>query len=80
MAARPVQISIDEELLERIDEDPEARENGRSAFIRAAVESYFSAKERQEIEARLVRAYSGQADAMRTEVEDLLHAQTWPSE
>lgn len=80
MAARPVQISIDEELLERIDEDPEARENGRSAFIRAAVESYFSAKERREIEARLVRAYSGQADVLRAEVEDLLHAQTWPSE
>jgi metal-responsive CopG/Arc/MetJ family transcriptional regulator len=80
MAARPVQISIDEELLERIDEDPEAREKGRSAFIRTAVESYLSAKERREIEARLERAYSGQADAMRAEVEDLLNAQTWPSE
>jgi metal-responsive CopG/Arc/MetJ family transcriptional regulator len=80
MAARPVQISIDEELLERIDEDPEAREKGRSAFIRAAVESYFSAKEQREIEARLVRAYSGQADVMRAEVQDLLDAQTWPSE
>lgn len=80
MVARPVQISIDEELLERIDEDPEVREKGRSAFIRAAVESYFSAKEQREIEARLVRAYSGQADALRAEVEDLLNAQTWPSE
>jgi metal-responsive CopG/Arc/MetJ family transcriptional regulator len=44
MASRPVQISIDEELLERIDEDAEAREKGRSAFIRAAVEWYLSAK------------------------------------
>jgi metal-responsive CopG/Arc/MetJ family transcriptional regulator len=75
MAVRPVQISLDEELLERIDEDPEAREKGCSAFIRAAVESYFSARERREIEASLVRAYSGQADAMRAEVEDLLSAQ-----
>ena len=80
MPARPVQISIDEELLHRIDEDPEARERGRSAFIRSAVESYLSAKERQEIEARLVRAYSGQADAMLDEVKDLLEEQTWPSE
>jgi len=80
MAARPVQISIDEELLERIDKDPEARQKCRSAFIRAAVESYFSARERREIEARLVHAYSGKADVMRAEVEDLLSAQTWPSE
>jgi metal-responsive CopG/Arc/MetJ family transcriptional regulator len=80
MPARPVQISIDEELLHRIDEDPEARERGRSAFIRSAVESYLSAKERQEIEARLVQAYSGQADAMLDEVKDLLDEQTWPSE
>jgi metal-responsive CopG/Arc/MetJ family transcriptional regulator len=80
MSSRPVQISIDEELLARIDEDAEAREKGRSAFIRAAVEWYLSAKERREIEARLVRAYSGQADVMRAEVEDLLNAQTWPNE
>jgi metal-responsive CopG/Arc/MetJ family transcriptional regulator len=77
MAARPVQISMDQELLQRIDEDPETQEKGRSAFIRSAVESYFSAKERQEIEARLVRAYAGQADALLQEVEDLLEAQTW---
>ncbi|HVT15711.1 MAG TPA: ribbon-helix-helix protein, CopG family [Thermoanaerobaculia bacterium] len=70
---------MDEELLQRIDEDPEAREKGRSAFIRSAVESYFSAKERRETEARLVRAYSGQADLLFTEVEDFLEAQTWPS-
>jgi metal-responsive CopG/Arc/MetJ family transcriptional regulator len=80
MPARPVQISMDEELLLRIDEDPEAREKGRSAFIRSAVESYFSAKERREIEARIVRAYSGRADLLLSEVEDLLDAQTWPSE
>jgi metal-responsive CopG/Arc/MetJ family transcriptional regulator len=77
MAARPVQISMDQELLQRIDEDPETQEKGRSAFIRSAVESYFSAKERQEIEARLVQAYAGQADALLQEVEDLLEAQTW---
>jgi metal-responsive CopG/Arc/MetJ family transcriptional regulator len=79
MATRSVQISLDEELLARIDEDPEAREKGRSAFIRAAVESYFSARWRREIEASLVRAYAGQTDAMRAEVEDLLSAQAEPS-
>jgi metal-responsive CopG/Arc/MetJ family transcriptional regulator len=79
MPARPVQISLDEELLKRIDEDPEAREKGRSAFIRLAVASYLSVKERREIADRLVRAYSGQADALLEEVEDLLEGQTWPN-
>jgi metal-responsive CopG/Arc/MetJ family transcriptional regulator len=79
MPVRSVQISMDEELLERIDGDPETREKGRSAFIRSAVEKYLAAKERREIEARLVQAYSGQADAMLEEVEDLLDGQTWPS-
>jgi len=72
MVARPVRISLDDEVLARIDEDPEAREKGRSAFIRAAIESYFTDRERREIEGRLLRVYSGQADAMRAEVEDLL--------
>lgn len=80
MPARPVQISVDEDLLQRIDHDPEARVKGRSAFIRSAVESYLSAKERQEIEGRLGRAYAGQADLMLSEVEDLLDGQRWPSE
>ncbi len=79
MPARPVQVSIDEELLKRIDEDPEARAHGRSAFIRSAVTSYLSVKERREIADRLARAYSGQADALFEEVEDLLEGQTWPN-
>ena len=80
MGAKPVQISIDSELLRRIDDDPEARANGRSAFVRSAVEVYLAAKERREIEARLVKAYSGQADAMYDEVAELLGDQSWPNE
>lgn len=80
MTVRPVQISMDQQLLERIDGDPETHEKGRSAFIRAAVESYLSAKEQREIEARLVHAYAGQADVMFGEVDELLDAQTWPRE
>jgi metal-responsive CopG/Arc/MetJ family transcriptional regulator len=46
MSARPVQISLDSELLSQIDADPEVRERGRSAFIRSAVELYLKAKQR----------------------------------
>jgi metal-responsive CopG/Arc/MetJ family transcriptional regulator len=79
MGVKPVQISIDGELLERIDRDPEARARGRSAFIRSAVEHYLTAKERREVEERLTRAYAGQGDAMLDEVVELLGGQAWPS-
>jgi metal-responsive CopG/Arc/MetJ family transcriptional regulator len=80
MPAKPVQVSIDTELLTRIDRDPETRERGRSAFIRSAVELYLVAKGRHELESRLAQAYEGQADAMLEEVVELLGHQSWPSE
>jgi metal-responsive CopG/Arc/MetJ family transcriptional regulator len=76
--ARPVQVSIDADLLRRIDADPEVREKGRSAFIREAVEHYFDVKERRELEASLRRAYEGQADAVLDEVAELIGTQEWP--
>lgn len=78
MATKPVQVSIDTKLLSRIDRDPETREQGRSAFIRSAVELYLVAKERREVESTLARAYAGQADAMLEEVVELLGSQSWP--
>ena len=78
MAAKPVQVSIDTDLLTRIDRDPETRERGRSAFIRSAVELYLVAKDRHRLEAQLTRAYGGQADAMLEEVVELLGHQSWP--
>lgn len=80
MTARPVQISMESDLLERIDRDPEAREKGRSAFIRSAVRLYLEAKHRREIEERLVGSYGGEADALLGEIEDLIGDQTWPSD
>jgi metal-responsive CopG/Arc/MetJ family transcriptional regulator len=79
MPARSVRITFDEDLLRRIDADPEARIRGRSAFIRSAVESYLAAKERQEIAANLERSYAGQADLMLLEIEDLLEGRMWPA-
>jgi metal-responsive CopG/Arc/MetJ family transcriptional regulator len=78
MPARPVQISIDTALLRKIDADPEVRQKGRSAFIREAVELYFTARERRELEAGLAAAYSGEADAMLDEVAELIRTQEWP--
>ncbi|MEX2662054.1 MAG: ribbon-helix-helix protein, CopG family [Vicinamibacterales bacterium] len=80
MPAKPVQISLDVDLLERIDEDPETLAEGRSAFVRKAVENYLAAKTRRQIDARIVAAYRGKADAAVAEISDLLDAQAWPDE
>jgi metal-responsive CopG/Arc/MetJ family transcriptional regulator len=71
-------VSIDEELLERIHRDAEAREKGRSALIRAAVELYLEAKQRQTVDSAIRRAYDGQVDALLDEVAELLAPQSWP--
>ena len=76
--ARAVQISLSEELLRRIDSDPEARAVGRSAFLRAAAEHYLEIKRRRALDDSLRRAYAGVADQMLLEVSDFLGAQAWP--
>jgi metal-responsive CopG/Arc/MetJ family transcriptional regulator len=78
MPSKPVQVSIDLDLLRRIDADPETRKKGRSAFVRAAVTRYLDAKRRRQVDAAIRAAYSGAADEMRGEVADLLEAQAWP--
>lgn len=78
MSAKPVQVSIDETLLARVDADPEVQERGRSAFVRSAIELYLSTKERRRIDDEIRRAYAGQADAMLEEVVDLVRVQAWP--
>ena len=80
MQAKPVQISIDTELLERIDADPETRTRGRSALVRVAIGEYFVRKERRRIEAQIADAYRDRAGAMLAETVDLMDAQAWPDE
>jgi metal-responsive CopG/Arc/MetJ family transcriptional regulator len=80
MPAKPVQVSIDLELLRRIDADPETRKKGRSAFIRSAVSSYLRAKRSRAVDAAIAAAYGGAADDMLAEVSDVLDAQAWPED
>lgn len=69
---------MDTELLRRIDADPEARERGRSAFIRSAIEMYLRARRRREIDLQITDAYADSADDLLEEVADLLGGQEWP--
>lgn len=78
MPAKPVQVSIDVELLRRIDEDPETRQNGRSAFVRSAVSSYLEAKRRRDVDSAIRKAYAHAGDEMAAEMAGLMDAQAWP--
>jgi metal-responsive CopG/Arc/MetJ family transcriptional regulator len=80
MAAKAVQVSLEQELLRRIDDDPETREKGRSAFIRSAVELYLRTKSRRGVDDAIARAYAGRADAMAAEVAELIPRQSWPKD
>lgn len=78
MPTRPIQISMDEALLERIDRDPEVAQRGRSWFLRAAATFYLAAKERRDIDQSISAAYGDQADRMIEEVAELMDFQEWP--
>lgn len=80
VAAHSINVSIDSDLLGQVDADPEAREKGRSAFISSAVQLYLKAKERQETDSRLGAAYSGRAESLLDEVEELMVRQSWPND
>jgi metal-responsive CopG/Arc/MetJ family transcriptional regulator len=80
MAAKAVQVSLEQELLRRIDDDPETREKGRSAFVRSAVELYLRTKERRGIDDAITAAYAGRAEAMAAEVAELMSRQSWPKD
>lgn len=78
MPSRPVQISIDVDLLERIDRDEETQRSGRSGVVRRALEYYLEAKRRRGVDVQLRKAY-GKAPLER-EVLDLMSAQAWPED
>ncbi|HEY3234733.1 MAG TPA: ribbon-helix-helix protein, CopG family [Polyangiaceae bacterium] len=80
MAARSIQISLEEKLLEEVDQDPEVRQHGRSAVIRRALRAYLDLKRRRMIELAYDRAYEGKADEILEEFGDLLRGQAWPRE
>ena len=80
VAARSVQISLDQELLEQVDREPEAQRDGRSALIRRALRVYLELKRRREIDQAYLQGYGGQADEVFGEFAELLKGQSWPDE
>ncbi len=54
---KAIQITMDEQLLERLDNYPDAGRRGRSEIIREAVADYLAKKEAEGIDQALRRAY-----------------------
>ncbi|MFI5306050.1 MAG: CopG family ribbon-helix-helix protein [Polyangiales bacterium] len=80
MAARSVQISLDERLLEEIDRRPETKREGRSAVIREALRSYLDRKQRESVDRAYAHGYGPRVAAARNEIDPLLDSQAWPDE
>jgi len=78
MPAKQVQISIDRELLARIDRDPQTKQQGRSAFIREAVELYLATKHRRNVDRQIAAAYGDKSRDLRVETTTWFEEQAWP--
>ena len=78
MAAKPVQISLDRELLARIDRDPQTKKQGRSAFIRDAVELYLATKRRRQVDRNIAAAFGAKSGDLLDDVEPWIGEQAWP--
>lgn len=57
MYVKAVQLSMDEDLLRRLDALPEVKERGRSAFIREITEAYLAHRRKLEIRDAYRRGY-----------------------
>ena len=55
---KTIQITIDSELLHKIDNDEESKKNGRSAFLRQAVRFYLEQKRLRSIAEKYRSGYA----------------------
>lgn len=74
---KPIQITIDDGLLERLDRDPDVAARGRSAVIRDAVSAYLASRRGRAI----AEAYrEGYASGSPADLADWAGEGTWPDE
>ena len=76
---KPVQVMLDEELLERLDANREVQAKGRSAVLRRAALAYLEAQRRQEIAEQYRRAY-GEGQGLGEEFDGWENQGEWPPE
>ena len=58
---KPIRVTFDDALLERLDRHPAVRERGRSAVLREATAEFLAREDAEEIGRRYVAGYGGTA-------------------
>lgn len=79
MYMKAIQVTFDEALLERLDQDPEVLERGRSAVLREAAAAYLARKEAEVISDRY-RAGYGDGAALEAELDGWAGEGAWPQD
>jgi len=74
---KPVQVMLDEALLERLDATEEVRRDGRSAVVRRALADYLRRRRSMEIRERYERAYATE-DGLGEELAGWEEEGAWP--
>lgn len=74
---KAIQVTFDEELLERLDRHPAVRERGRSAVLREAAVDYLKRQDAEEIARRYRMGYRDTA-ALDDELEGWVAEGMWP--
>jgi metal-responsive CopG/Arc/MetJ family transcriptional regulator len=76
---KPIQITVDEELLEELDATEEVKREGRSAVLRRAATEYLQRRRLRYIRERYVQAY-GADDDLGREFAGWEDQGVWPEE
>ena len=80
IAMKPIQVTFDEALLERLDAHPAVRERGRSAVLREAAAAYLGSQGRRGHRHPLYRAGYRPADGLEAELEGWAEEGVWPED
>jgi predicted transcriptional regulator len=76
---RAIQVMLDEDLLARLDENEEVRQEGRSAVLRRAAAEYLDRQRREAVAAQYRKAYSDGA-GLGEEFTGWENQGSWPDE
>jgi metal-responsive CopG/Arc/MetJ family transcriptional regulator len=76
---KAIQITLDEELLARLDADEAVRREGRSAVLRQAAEEYLRNRRKRAIAQQYAKAY-GASPPLGAEFRGWEHEGVWPKE
>ena len=74
---KAIQVTLDAELLARLDADEEVRRDGRSAVLRRAADEYLRHRRKKEIASRYAQAY-GRRGGLGPEFTRWEDEGTWP--